>query len=213
MIDSEYEDYLFQQGWFDYRPVHSGFPRNGHIGESVYFDAWRNLMREPARDGEPIPNGMLAHMLRELPGYVTQRHASICTSVVTWLGTSCGQSVRYEAERLVEKGSAFRGKAWIASWAMHNTRANSVNLGVRTVEQLLAPEDHFGREVFSGMVVLQKRPKISSDDLECIDHLMKWFGEEGESFIAECDKVREERRKAEFEFRRKHTNEVIASLS
>lgn len=35
MEDAEYEDYLFEQGWYDYKPIRACFPRPGHIGERV----------------------------------------------------------------------------------------------------------------------------------------------------------------------------------
>ena len=38
MDDCEYEGYLFEQGWFEYTPIRTCYPRRGHIGERVYFE-------------------------------------------------------------------------------------------------------------------------------------------------------------------------------
>lgn len=184
MEDADYEDHLEKLGWFEYKPVRSTYPRPGHIGEQVYFEDWQKLVRELPQYGYHVPNSMLVDILWQHPGYVTQRHATICTSFVIWLGTNCGAAIRLGADRLrTEK--YFGGRAWLMSWAAENHRASCANHGVRTIEHLLAPEDHFGRDHLSpvGGEHLVKRPELTVDDLECIDHLVYWLGEKGQDFI------------------------------
>lgn len=189
MEDAEYEDYLFEKGWFEYTPVRSCYPRVGHIGEHVYNEEWQKLVRELPEYGEMVPNAMLVDILWNHPGYVTQRHASICTSFVIWLGTNCGQSIRLNAERLIQQHER-GGNAWLMSWAVSNHRASFVNYGARNIEHLLAPDDHFGIAILNplGGQSLLKRPELTVDDLECIEHLLYWLGDKGQDFIRKCER-------------------------
>lgn len=200
MDDPDYEEYLFEKGWFDYSPVRSQkYPRPGHIGERVYLEEWQHLMRELPSDGYHVPNSMLVDILWQHPGYVTQRHASICTSVVLWLGTNCGQSIRLGANRMVEQNHEHPGRAWLMTWATENHRASCVNHGVRTIEHLIAPDDHFGVDSLFPLAgeYLRKRPELTADDVECIDHLMYWIGDRGQGFILKCERRIEELHKWE----------------
>ena len=193
MDDCEYEDYLFERGWFEYTPIRTCYPRRGHIGERVYFEEWQHLMRELPQDGYHVPNSMLVDILWKHPSYVTQRHASICTSVVIWLGTACGQGIRLSANRLVEKFHEYPGRAWLTAWTTQNTRSPGINHGYRTIEHLLAPDDHFGRYITSLCgETLKKRPKLTVDDYECVEHLMEWLGENGQGFVLKCERRIEE---------------------
>lgn len=183
--DGETEDYLFDLGWLEHKP-RPPYPRPGHIGEHVYSEDWATLMLTLPRDGINAPNSTLAEMLCALPERITQRHATICASIVTWLGTSCGQGVILNGRRYRDKGIH---QPYLLAWHAQNTRSAGVNNGFRIIEHILAPEDHFGIDPLWNLGPrLQRIPDLTVYDYETVELLMTWLDYHGEGFILGCER-------------------------
>lgn len=199
MDDSEYEDYLYDLGPLQHVPVRP--PRAGFIGETVFAERWAKYMAEAPRHGYDswrlCPNARLAEILSELPSRISQRHATVCASIVCWLGTNCGHATLDEAKKL--GAMMFPGYGYIAAWAIENKRSSHVNRGVRCLEHLLAPEDHYGKCIFTGALVLQRRPDLTVEDYETAEHLWSWLASDpGRAFVQGCERVITKRQAAEY---------------
>lgn len=183
------EDYLWSEGLWDHTPQ-PPYPREGFIGETVFADEWTKMMRAPLPYQE-APNSLLANILNHLPRWPRANDAKVCASVVCWLGTSCGWSVVDQARRFREFIPG--GGAMLASWALDNERRRWLNGGIRTLEGIMAKPEHLGRGFFSFGIQVVRRPRISADTYEVVEHLMRWLGgEEGLAFIARCERIIEE---------------------
>lgn len=188
-VDGDYQDYLNGLGWLEHKPM-PPYPRPGCVGEFVYAEEWSTLMQKlDEEDGYNAPNSMLATVLTDLPTPITQRHATLCASVVCWLGTACGQSIVLGGKRHVEHGID-RCHAYLMAWTVQNRRSSGTS-GFRMLERLMAPLDHYGRHVFLGPELV-RQPEMTADDYETAEHLMVWLGERGEGFILRCEhRIRE----------------------
>ena len=98
-----------------------------------------------------------------------------------------------EAACIASKSS--RGDGYRAAWAQENCRQRGINSGVRLLEDLLAPADHFGVHGSRGYCLLQF-PQLSSDDYEVAEHLAVWLGTDGRDFVEDCQRRIEEVRQA-----------------
>lgn len=208
--DPEYEDYLIECGSFKHEPM-PPHPRPNHIGEFVYSEEWSTLMQERPPYGLDSPNSMLANVLWNLPARVTQRHATICATVICWLGTNCGRSVVDKALEYREKRIHHERQAYLIAWTIQNDRSPHVNHGIRILKHLLAPPECYGTPllgVLPGPQVV-RRPELSAEDYEVVEHLMLWLTEGiGATFVSRCRKRIEEmehferqRRRAEHDAR------------
>lgn len=197
MDDCEYEEYLYDLGPLQHAPVRP--PRAGFIGENVFAERWAKYIAKGPRYGfdswRHCPNAVLADILTELPARITQRHASVCASIVCWLGTNCGRATLEEAEKYAK--TMFAG--YTAAWAIENKRTGHVNGGVRCLEHLLAPEDHYGKCLFTGGIVLRRRPELTAEDYETAEHLWAWLGSDpGRAFTQGCKQEITRREAAEW---------------
>lgn len=193
MSDGEYEDYLYELGWLTHTPM-PPHPRPKHSGEEVYAEEWSKLMQEKPEHGYHAPNSMLANILDDLPAKLTQRHATICATVVCWFGTSVGQSIILHAKRYREQDSHTARAAYLVAWTLENQRVPYVNHGFRMLEHLLGqPEDYGVPMLGIGLRQLVRRPTLSVEDYETVEHLMSWLGDKGTGFILRCEKRIEER--------------------
>lgn len=160
-------------------------PRDGIIGEHVYSTTWKRLMViAPATWDDST---MLDVILTQYGSPVGQREASVCASVICWLGTNCGSSFLNSCNKLVTENVFHdRADAYLAAWAIFNKRRKSINSGVRTIEHCLSTSSVSPRHEASG----QMRPALdlTADDYECIECLIQWLGgTEGQKFIAYCE--------------------------
>lgn len=185
MDDPDYEDYLEKLGWFDYS-AGPGYPRKGHTAEHVYIDAWQKLMRTIPRYHEyQVPNGALANILSVLPGYITQRRASICSRLACFLGCNCGRSIMDAASRLAARHKGDE-RAYTMAWAVENTRHHAVNHGVRTLEHVMSNERGVDRE---GMGYAKPATDLTADDYETAECFMRWLGShDGLAFTAAAER-------------------------
>lgn len=187
----DYEEYLLELGELQHKPLHG--PRADHVGENVFAFEWETLNATVRRRTDP-PNALLASILFDMQRRITQRHASVAASFITWLGTNCGHSFLDKAYRMM--GSKLRpDEAFIAAWTIDNKRMHRINGGIRLIESILAPADHFGADLFSGHWGLRRMPDLTIEDHEAIDHLVAWLATaRAEEFLRRCQhliKIRE----------------------
>lgn len=159
----------------DHKPLHP--PRAGHIGEQVYASMWTALLSARAEKINPYDDFVdpLAIILEHFPKTIAQRHATVCASVVCWLGTVCGRGVIYQARRIAERGEFSTEDSFLIAWTLENCRRGFVNRGGRTLEFLLTPSH-------------KQNDGPSADDYEVAEHLARWLGcPDGEMFVASCE--------------------------
>ena len=173
-------------------------------GEQVFYREWKRLMDKDV--GAYDDETMIERVLATLPVTANERHSRVLASVVTWLGTNCGNAFLHEAKRL--GASATRVQyPYLAQWAMENARFSWLSGGRRTLEHCLATEFQLS---YSGLAAMETvRPKdLSAYDYEVVEHLMIWLGgRDGQSFLTRCEReVEAERQKLNDENRRKHSD-------
>lgn len=183
-FEGDYEEYLFELGELSHKPIHG--PRVDHVGENVYAFEWETLNVSVRRKNDP-PNVLLGSILYDMERRITQRHASVAASFITWLGTNCGQSIILKAHQL-KCAELYGHQAFTAAWAIENTRRNGINGGIRYIESILAPPDHFGQDLFSKMWGLRRMPNLSIEDHETVEHVVAWLcTDRAGEFIRRCD--------------------------
>lgn len=178
------EEFLMDLGECDHRPLHP--PRDGVIGEHVFAERWQKFMGSYAGvDDDGESNYRLRSILSSLPAYVTQRHATVAATFITWLGTNCGRAFLEEGRRLEENAkSPGYGAGYDRAWAEHNARHSWLNSGFRTVEHLLATKED--RCPQSGRLIY--RPDLTTDDYEVCELVARWLGtKEGKEFVDACN--------------------------
>ena len=181
-------------------------------GEQVFYREWKRLMNKDL--GIYDDETMIERVLATLPVAANERHSRVLASVVTWLGTNCGNAFLHEAKRL--GASATRVQyPYLAQWAMENARFSWLSGGRRTLEHCMATEF---QPSYSGLATMETvRPTdLSADDYEVVEHLMVWLGDrDGQSFLTRCEReVEAERLKLSNESRRKlgiTTQEQVAA--
>lgn len=155
--------------------------RKNEIGEVVFLEAWQRLMKCEPPFTRGLNTTMLDCILSEHPLNAGQRAATVCASIITWLGTRCGME-------FLAKGAALgnfispRSDAFLAAWAIQNKRCQWVNSGIKTIEHCLAtiiipPYRHCSPDDYP-----------TADDYETAECLMRWLGDkDGERFINYCE--------------------------
>lgn len=181
-------EYLFKLGPLKHEPIRP--PRAKRIGEEVFAASWRELMQKPLPfDEYEAPNKWLSEILHKVPEPLCQRHADAAASLICWLGTNCGLSFIDQAKRIEAKLPGYGSvQAWRFAWASKNCRSPGCNHGFRTIEFLLAPEDHYGNNGMYGYGLL-RAPELSVIDYEVMDCVVEWLAMgEGREFIADCER-------------------------
>lgn len=171
----------------DHKPITP--PRAGHDGEQVFAAMWEATMRPCVDtfgdDVDPLRDEVLAEFCKP----VTQRHASVVASAVTWFGCNVGHATLHRAERWRREGgnTLFADDCYLVAWTLENRRRRCTNHGVRSVEYVLATPDLLKPVATANHSDLTALPELSADDLEVIDHLMMWLAEtQGQKFLARC---------------------------
>jgi hypothetical protein len=156
--------------------------RRETIGEQVFLRHWQALMgSSPSDTSDYAQPTWLEQILYNLYEIITQRHATVAASLITWLGTNYGRSL-ISAARAHEAlaPSTCSEFAWLAAWSVVNRRARGTNSGVRILEHVLAPLDSL-----SPQGQLLEIPQLSAEDFEVAEHLCMWLGTpQGKNFIA-----------------------------
>lgn len=190
----ETEEYLFEIGELDHSPIDG--PRPDHIGENVYSFQWKQLhVNDRAANVQKPPNYLLASMLHDMTSQITQRHASVAASAITFLGCNCGQSIILQAKAMASKNLNYPD-ALLASWTLTNKRSFGINRGLRAIEVMLAPPDYWGTDFLSGALQLQRIPELSIEDYETVEHVYAWLGgDTGMQFVRRCEAMIEMRQR------------------
>lgn len=199
----EREEHLLELGELKHQPLRP--PRVDHVGENVFAHEWEVFMLTDRSANEPA-NIRLENILEDMDRLLTQRHASVAATFITWLGTNCGQSYLHEASQLGSRGRIGNDKAFVAAWAIENMRRRGINHGRRTVEALLEDDSPNG-ELFAEMVGLRQPGDFTVEDLETLDHVAAWLGtDQGYRFCRRCEHLIQTRNK----FSTEETVRIIA---
>lgn len=193
-----------------HRPIRK--PRPGHTGEAVYASMWKVAMSEDWQEeddrGDKVPP--LEILLDNIGRRVQQRDATVAATVICWLGCNMGLSIVREGEAAMLRGECDKRDRYLLAWTKLNVRKHYVNHGVRTIEYMLAPEDHYNTEPrhFLGGS-LKKRPELSADDLEVADRVMLWLAtDRGQRFLRQCereiDRLRDEENRRKLAEQQRH---------
>lgn len=193
----------------EHKPVRS--PRDGHIGEQVFYEKWCALMTRPVPyweedQLEPMLHSILTHHRKRVLG---QREATIAATFAVWLGCNAGSSIVYEGRRI--RNSAGKSHdCYLMAWASANRRFNWLNGGGRMVEYMLAPDDHYGA-IFPVGRGLSRIPDLTSDDVEVMDQLFGWLGsDDGEAFLVDAEAEIQRREAEAYRAERKRINDILS---
>lgn len=175
-------------------------PRPGHIGEEVYSEFWRNLMAMEVpphwHDGQ-VPRTKLMNVLSDYPWKPDQRCARVCATFITWLGNNNGQSLIFSARRHAKEGHRH---PFLMAWTENNARVVGINNGFRTIEAMLAPDDHFGVVFPERFERLRWIPYLRQEDHEAVEHLCIWLdGPEGQRFIDLAEREIQQRKSVAYD--------------
>lgn len=187
-FDAEYSRYLESIGELQHKPIDG--PRGGHAGENIFSYAWAMKMETERKERDP-PNWPLVQILWNLDMRITQRHANVAASFITWLGTNSGNCIIQRARSLYDTSRHTNLEdCFVAAWSIENMRRIGTNRGTRVIESMLAPGDHFGPDLFGGSYGLRRVPDLSVEDFETVDHVAHWCGStEGCAFIRRCESL------------------------
>ena len=175
-------------------PMHKA--RQGHIGENVYADRWRELMATPPDDyysiwsdddGPEETARLRTIILRHMWGEIGQREATVAASFIVWLGANCGRCMLDQARTARKKGIEH---PTLYAWTIENKRSMGINSGIRTIEYLLAPPATVRQVAFtSPESPLTELPELSLRDTEVIDNVRMWLDTvEGQQFVDRCER-------------------------
>jgi hypothetical protein len=160
------------------RPV-----RTDVVGEVVFMRHWKALQDSDDKpedlDGR---NSILRDILRLVRHQVTQRDATVCASLIRWLGTNNGQAFLGSAESMARK-LGDREDGYVAAWAIENIRDAQWNQGFNCVDSALStPSPALGGD---GRIVVD----ISGHDIDTVNMMIQWLGcPRGDRFLEGCRK-------------------------
>lgn len=155
------------------------------VSEQVFHEAWQRFMATPIPFYLQDADSRLDDVLSDYSAKVGEREATLCASLITWLGTRCGAGFLDTCKRLAKtKHHACTEDAYLAAWALENRRKRSINSGTRTLEGIMATELTPGT---FGMRPV--RVALSALDYECAECLVAWLGSsDGQKLLAYCEK-------------------------
>lgn len=169
-------------------PIYRIKPTN--LGELAFLRKWNDLMRpdrmrifvnDPENHaGKSNLEFVLEHYRVQYP--VGQREATVAASLIGWLGSHTGQRFIYKAAEMSGKLRLSTSEAYLATWALLNTR-NAGNRHHRTLEYILRDREHSRSGIF---------PPLSAQDYEVADNIVMWLGSPlGKNFvIASCEYIK-----------------------
>lgn len=183
-------------------------PARDLLGEQVFLEAWQRFMATPIPFYLQDAESRLEDVLSHYPGKVGQREATVCASLVTWLGTHCGNAFLLSCETLAKKHAfPVREEAYLAAWAVENKRRTGINSGVRALEGIMATElvpGHFG--------LRPVRAALSADDYECAECIVAWLASgDGQKLLEYCEReIKRRQETTAFPFREHEADDELA---
>lgn len=155
-------------------------------GEGIYLKYWQEYIEQ-----DP---GRLINILRDTVDNVNQRMVSVCASFMVWMGNNDGRGFAAEAEALARRHNEDKTtgnyisteRSYLMAWAAHNQRSYGVDGGVRTIEVMLCPIDHytvsFGRHIYAW----EEFEKITMQDIDTVECMVRWWSTEDADYIRRC---------------------------
>ena len=142
-------------------------PRTSVPMEGIYLRLWQNF-------SEQRPDEWLA-VFSDCNFKPRQRAASVAASFMTFMGCNCGRDFTRRADELVSRFS-WPEQAYIAAWALENTRHRGVNSNLRTIEYMLAGEHPIHKDGFvRGRVNWAAVPNVTQEDHDVIECMVRWW--------------------------------------
>lgn len=161
-----------------------GRPRKGHLDEAVFAQVWFEANNpswlEDARHGLTDHSTPMQAIERELPFFVTQEHATLAATLITWLGTNCGRAMLEQAERFALPTSGMTPRdAYVAAFAVENVRSRGVNSGLTLLDFLVSACQGAERPAYG---------YVTAEHQEVAEQVMAWLGWRGRASIVACAK-------------------------
>lgn len=144
-------------------------PRAGTPGEAIYLELWQEFATQRPREW--------AYIFQDMRHTPRQRVASVACSFMTFMGCNGGAGFTYAAEQMAKDvGVMSRERAFIAAWAIDNTRHRGINHGLRTIEYMLASEHPIETRFIGRRGVVEKRiPVVTMEDEDAVECMVKWW--------------------------------------
>lgn len=154
------------------------------IGEVVFMRRWQALQDADEKpDDLDGRNSILRSILSLTRHETNQRDATVCASMMRWLGTNNGKGFLNAAEDLVAV-LGDRQRSFVAAWAIENIRDQQKSMGLNSIDAALAPDP---RELGAAALDVDLRP--SGNDIDTINMLIQWLGgQRGAEFLEGCRK-------------------------
>lgn len=146
------------------RPPRASIPMEG-----IYLNLWRNFAEQRPDEWKAI--------FCDCPANPRQRAASVAASFMVFMGCGGGRGFTTEADRLAATG-ACDGKetAYLAAWALENSRSRYINSGLRTIEYVLASEHPIHTSgVKRGHTNWKAVPTVTMGDQDVIECMVRWW--------------------------------------
>ena len=144
------------------QPPRASVPREG-----LYLAAWQRFATERPLDWLRI---------FDTKGPVRQRAASVAASFMVFMGCSGGNSFTVQALQYRNTGTFHSAEtAFLAAWAIHNSRIYWINHGLRAIEYMLSRAHPIARGNFKDRVDFKKVPVITMDDIDIVESMVVWW--------------------------------------
>ncbi len=185
-----YEDSDGRYIVWDFAPTVA--PREGHAGENIYSQHWLQTMLTPEFAFVKMDEGRhtyridlwdIDHSGSKIPlvdmfGYAPeQRHVTLVTDLMKWLGTNAGINFRDSAKKLRDDLSILdKPMAHLMIWAQDNVWDRMVSAGSTPRRFLLS-------SFYKASGSLEKY-----SDVEALELAVMWLDKEkGQQFLQRCD--------------------------
>lgn len=141
-------------------------PRACTPGEGIYLTLWREFATARPHDW---------HVIFRTTGPVRQRAASVAASFMVFMGCNGGRGFTHNAESFA-KQTLFcsRERAFLAAWALDNSRICGINHGLRMSEYMLARSYPIKNDLFRG-IDWKLVPNITQDDNDVLESMVAWW--------------------------------------
>lgn len=148
-------------------------PRDGVIGECVFSQHWQELMAGASAYPEYDHDYNDPNLGRILDRHdVTQADATICATLIQWLGTNVGRCTLDRGRQLGNQiGRSTTFLPVLAAWAADNLRSPYRNGNRRLLECLMVDPDAARDWAGSPLTV----PALTLKDFETAELLMAWL--------------------------------------
>lgn len=163
---SLFDDDFFEPPRVVHRPLQP--PRRGTPGEEIYLALWQEFATQRPREW--------FHIFQDMRYKPRQRAATVAASFMTFMGCNGGAGFTHFAETLAKDMHPFsRERAFIAAWAIENTRHRGINHGLRMIEYMLAREHPIEGRIFGRGVAESRVPVVTMEDEDVVECMVKWW--------------------------------------